>query len=105
MNWNDRNTWVYEARDAVTEFGARDIDLPERVTDAIALMNRVGAAKPTKPNPTEIREAIIEGAAQDELDRLLLADAVATKLASEWAQAHIDTAGGVLSAVISGKPG
>ena len=99
MNYNDRNTWVYEARDAVTEFGARDIDLPKQVVDAVAVMNRVGAAKPTKPSPTVIRERIIGGAAQDELDRLLLADATATRLASEWAQAHIDTAGGVLSAI------
>ena len=99
MNWNDRSSWVYEAKDAISEFGARNIDLPKRVTDAIAAMNRVAASKPTKPSPTEIREAIIAGAAQDELDRLLLADAVATKLASEWAQAHIDTAGGVLSAI------
>ena len=96
MNYNDRDTWVYEARDAVTEFGARDIDLPERVTDAIAVMDRVAAAKPTKPSPTVIRERIIEGAAQNELDQLLLADATATRLASEWAQAYIDTAGGVL---------
>lgn len=99
MNWNDRNSWIYQAKDAVTDFGSRDIDLPKPVLDAIAVMDRVAAAKPTKPSPTAVREAIVAGAAQDEIDRLLLADSVAAKLAVEWAQAHTDTAGAVLSAI------
>lgn len=104
MNFADRNVWVFKARDAIEQFAARDIALPKPVLDAIAVMDRVAAAKPAKPEPTAIRQAIIAGAARDELDRLLLADATATRLASEWSQAHTDAAGAVLAAIRAAEP-
>lgn len=98
-NWNDRNVWVYRARKAVEEFAALDIVLPDNVLGAIAVMDRVAAAKPDKPTPTAIREALVAGAAQDEIDRLLLVDATYTRLASEHAQGHTNSAGSVLAEI------
>lgn len=104
MNMADRNVWVFKAKEAIQEFGARNIPLPKPVDDAIALMNRVAAAQPTKPSFTAIREAIIDGAAQDHIDHLLLADATYARLASEWTQAHTDAAGAVLAAIRTAEP-
>jgi hypothetical protein len=100
----DRRVWVYQARQALNEFAARGIDLPKPVLDAVNVMNRVEAAKPAQPSPTAIRQAIGAGADQTELDRLLLADATYTRLASEWTQAHTDTAGAVLAAIRDAEP-
>jgi hypothetical protein len=101
---SDRNVWVYQAKQAIDQFASRGIEFPEPVLDAIAVMHRVGAAKPTKPEHVAIRQAIIAGADQTELDRLLLAEVSYTRLASEWAQAHTDSAGAVLAAIRVAEP-
>lgn len=98
-NNSDRNVWVFKAKQAIEEFGALDIKLPTNVLDGVKVMNRVAAAKPVKPSHTAIREAIVAGAAQGEIDRLLVADATYTRLSSEHAQGHIDSAGAVLAAI------
>jgi len=101
---SDRNVWNYQARQAIDQFASRGIDFPKPVLDAIAVMDRVAAAKPTKPEHVAIRQAIIAGADQTELDRLLLADATYARLASECAQAHTDSAGAVLAAIRQAEP-
>jgi hypothetical protein len=101
---SDRNVWNYQARQAIDQFASRGIDFTEPVLDAIVVMHRVAAAKPEKPDHTAIRQAIIAGADQTELDRLLLAEVSYTRLASEWAQAHTDSAGAVLAAIRHAEP-
>jgi len=103
-NFNARNTWVYSAKRVVTEFGALGITLPKPVTDAVAVMARIEADKPSTPSPSAIREAIIRGADQTEIERLLLLDLGATRLSSEWTQARTDSAGAVLAAVRAAEP-
>jgi hypothetical protein len=100
----DRTVWLYKAKQAIDDFAAVNIALPKAVTDAIAVMRHVGAAQPDKPAHTAIRQAIIAGADQTELDRLLLADLTHARLASEWTQAHTDTAGAVLAAIRAAEP-
>lgn len=103
-NFNDRNTWNYRAKQALEEFGARGIDLPKPVLEAVQVLERVEASKPSAPAQTAIRSAIVAGAPQDEIDRLILADLGATRLSSEWTQARTDSAGAVLAAIRAAEP-
>lgn len=104
MNFADRNTYVYNAKRAIEEFGARNITLPKTVVDAVAVMDRVAAAKPVQPEHTAIRRAILDGAVQADIDKLLLADIGYSRMHSEWQQAHVDSAGAVLAAIRAAEP-
>jgi hypothetical protein len=47
---------VFNAGEAVKQFNARNIELPMSVLDAVAVLDRLTAARPVQPSPTAVRE-------------------------------------------------
>ena len=99
--WNTRQDWPRQARDCIAALNTRNIPLPETVTAALAVLDRVERAKPFAPEHTAIRKAILDGATTDQINALVLADLGAQKIAVEHGQARIDAAGAVLAAVLA----
>lgn len=96
--WNNHDNAVYQARDAVSRFEARGIDLPDDVTAAVAVLDRVKAAKPAQPATDAVRKLILDDASQDAITAALIADLAHQKLLTETNQAEIVAAQRVLTA-------
>ncbi|MGE3842415.1 MAG: hypothetical protein AB7I50_12590 [Vicinamibacterales bacterium] len=101
MTWDRRSGTLHRARNAVNQLTARGIELPDSVAAAVAVLDRVQAAAPAPPKTTAVREAILAGADDSEIDRLLLADLAHTRLRSEHTQAVVIAAERVLAAVMA----
>lgn len=99
MSWNTRDGMPYRAADARKQLHARGVELPEAVTAAYEVLDRITAAAPATPEPGAIRAAILDGANAATIDGLLLAELGHSRLRVEWAQARIDAAGRVLRAL------
>ena len=98
--WNTRDSWPRRAREVIAILDRRAIPLPDKVTKAVAVLDRVESVKPVQPEHTAIRYAVLNGASQKELDALLLADLGAARLKTEWQQAQVDASGAILDAVL-----
>jgi hypothetical protein len=100
MSWNSpREAAVYRVQGGRKQVADRGIKFPKAVLDALAVFDRIEADTPRQPSQTAIREAILTGADQDEINALLLADLGAQRLRGEHAQARIDSAVRVLRAI------
>jgi hypothetical protein len=98
--WNNaRDNAVYQARGALEQLGQRNIDLPDSVTAEVAVLDRINAAPPMRPSTTALREAMLAGASEDEINALLLQDLGFARLQVEHNQAKIDAALIVLRAI------
>lgn len=94
MSWTSspRDAAVYTVSGGRKQFAERGIKFPKSVTDALAVVDRIDAQTPPTPSPTAIREAILAGASDDEIDGLLLAELGAQRLRSEHTQARVEAA-------------
>jgi hypothetical protein len=93
----------YRLKDALAGFDARGVKLPDAVTAAVEHWRAVKNRAPADQPATAIRQAIVAGADDDEIDRLLLRDLGSTRLRSAFAQAAIDAANRALAAIIDAR--
>ena len=91
--WNTRAQWPQNCRGAVAAVTTRGISLPKRVAEALAVLDRIEATAPIEPSPTVIRDAIVAGADETVITRLLLIDLTHSRYRGEWSQARVDAAG------------
>ena len=95
-SWNWGDNAPYTARDALKRFQARNVTLPDTITAAAANLERVTSARPAKPPVDTIRNLIVSGAPQSDIDAAVLADLAHSRLLSEYAQAEVLAAHQVL---------
>jgi hypothetical protein len=103
MAWDSRDGAPYRVRDVLKQFGDRNIEVPDSVTTAVEVLDRVEAAAPVEPPHDAIRKAILAGADDDAINALLLQDLGHTRLRGEHGQARIDAAGRVLGAILRSR--
>jgi hypothetical protein len=96
---NARTNATYQAHGVLEQLNDRDVTLPDSVTAAIATLERIENDPPRQPSQTALREAILDGAEQEQINALLLADLGHQRLRGEHAQARIDAALAVLRAI------
>lgn len=85
--------------DARRQFADRNIELPQAVHDAVAVLDRIATNMPVQPSTTAVREAILRGDDAETVNALLLQDLAFTKLRSSATQARTDAAISVLRAL------
>lgn len=100
QSWNSpRENALYNVDGALKQLADREIDLPDNVTAAVAVLHRIKNSRPAEPPTDAIRRAILDGADRATLDRLVLDELGHSRLAAEHRQAHIDAAVRVLAAI------
>lgn len=95
---NHADDAVYRARDVVARFEARSIPLPDGILAAVAVLDRIGAAKPAPPAADAIRRLILDDADDNTITAALIADLGYRRLQTETNQAEIQAAQRVSSA-------
>jgi hypothetical protein len=93
----------YRLKDALAGFDTRGVKLPDSVTAAVEHWRAVKNRAPADQPATAIRDAVMAGADDDEIERLLLRDLGSTRLRSAFAQAAIDAANRALAAIIDAR--
>lgn len=96
---NARENALYEVHGILQQLADRGINLGDTITAAEAVLTRIENSRPAEPPADAIRHAILDGADQATLDRLVLAELGHTRLAAEHQQARIDAAARVLAAI------
>lgn len=97
--YRTRENAIYRADDAVKQLASRNIALPANVAGAVDTLDRVRGTRPAPPAQTAIRDLILAGADQADIDAALLADVGYSRLAGEWSQAALSAAQRVLHAI------
>lgn len=75
------------AHDAIGEFADRAITIPNAVTAAVELLDRIVAARPSPPDPQTVRDLILDEAKPAAIDKALLNQVAAQHHRNAWAQA------------------
>lgn len=80
------------ADNAVNRLTTRNIGLPAAVAEAVATLTRVRDARPAQPNPFTLRDLILAGANQSEIDAEVLARLGHAQHIAAWNEAVISAA-------------
>jgi hypothetical protein len=87
----------HRARTDCNELTELGIKLPKPVADALAVLDGIG--QPTPPAPGALVNAVLDGASQDDLDRLALAELAAPLVRDAYGRASIAAADDVTAAI------
>lgn len=90
---------IHNFRTAIKQLHGHAVELPPKVTDAVAALDRIEARKPVEPASTSIHDAFVDELADSEIDQIAHARSTFHHRRDGWNQAVITAAKRGLTAI------